>query len=247
MESRRKEEFELKVFNGESKDDNEHNEKSSTRQICQKYGFITKYRPSQNHRKRRWQYLRKQTLETSITEQGCSSPGNKTKYAHLRTNCVTKKTWLLLQRIALSFMVSSLVLITNMGTTIIYLKDVIPLNHPGDEKLLAKIQSTNVIKQKSINTVPRNDVPDVAAHNVSRNRGGEFKIYEVYDDLKPLYFTFEYIVRKIRRYHLDYCYSFRKKLRLVVMSLLTNGKTFLKMPDLPLSRFLYPHSGFWDC
>ena len=193
MESRRKEEFELEVFNGESKDGNEHNEKSSTRQICQKYGFITKYRPSQNHRKRRWQYLRKQTLETSITEQGCSSPGNKTKYAHLRTNCVTKKKWLLLQRIALSFMVSSLVLITNMGTTIIYLKDVISINHPGDEKLFAKTQSTNVIKPNSINAVPSNDVPDIAVHNFSRDRGAEFKISEVNDDLESLYFTFEYM------------------------------------------------------
>ena len=184
MESQQKEEFELNVLNGESKDANDDNEKSLTRQVCRKYGFITKYRPSQNHQKRRWQYLRKQTLETSITEQRRSSPGNKTKYTYLRTNCITKKTWLLLQRIALIFLASSLVLITNMGTTIIYLKDVIPINHPGDEKLFVKIKSTNVLKPNSINTVPSNDVPNIAALNFSRDRGAEFKSSEVNEDIR---------------------------------------------------------------
>ena len=196
MESRQKEEFKLKVLNGGSKDNYEHNEKSLRRQVCKKYGFIRKHRPSQNHQKRRWQYLQKQRLETSRTEQERSSPGNKTKHAYLRTNCVTKKTWLLLQRIALIFLASSLVLITNMGTTIIYLKDVIPINHPGDEKLSVKIKSTNVLNPNSINTVPSNDVPDIAANSFSRDRGTEFKISEVNDDLKSLYCTFEYIAVK---------------------------------------------------
>ena len=195
MESRRKEDFELKVFNGENKDDNDHNRKSLTRQIGKKYWFITKCKPSQNHQERRWKYLPRQTLETSIAEQERSSPVNNTKYTYLRTNCVTKKTWLVLQRIALIFTASSLILITNMGTTIIYLKDVIPINHPGDEKLFAKIKSANVSKPNSINTAPSNDVPDIAAHNFSRDRGTEFKISEVNDDLKFLYFTFEYIVQ----------------------------------------------------
>ena len=82
-----------------------------------------------------------------------------------------------------------------MGTTIIYLKDVIPINHPSDEKLFVRIKSSNVLEPNSINTAPSNDVPDIAAHNFSRDRGTEFKISEVNDDLKFLYFRFEYIVQ----------------------------------------------------
>ena len=177
--SRQKEEIELREFNSQSKDSNEHTDKSLKKQICQKNRLFTKFKPSRNQSERSWHYSQKQTSETSITEKERSLSVDNTNYAYLRTNCVTKKTWLLLQRIILIFLALSLVLVTNMGTTIIYLKDVISINDPAAENEFAKINATNVLKQNSTDTVLRNFVPDIASQNFSGSRKFESKISEV--------------------------------------------------------------------
>ena len=187
--SRRKEEFELREFNGRNKDGNAHTEKTHKRRICQKHRFFSKYRPARDQPERSWHCSRKQTLETSIMEKERSLSVNNTNYTYLRTNCVTKKTWVLLQRIILIFMASSLVLVTNMGTTIIYLKDVNSINDPDAEKVFAKTKATNIFKQNSSYTVLSNFVPDIASQNFSRGREFESKISEVTRYLKFVYFS----------------------------------------------------------
>ena len=182
--SRQKEEFELREFNGQNEDSNEHTEKSLKRQIRQKHRFIKKYKLPRNQAERSWHYSQKQTLETSMTEQERSLSVNNTSYAYLRTNCITKKTRLLLQRIILFFLASSLVLVTNTGTTIIYLKDVNSIDDPGAEKIFEKIKDTNILKQNSNATVLSNFVPDIASQNFSRGREFESNISEVTHYLK---------------------------------------------------------------
>ena len=177
--SRQKEEIELREFNSQSKDSNEHTEKTLERKNRQKHRFFLKYKSFRDQPERSWHFSQKQTLETSITEKERSLAVNNTNYTYLRTNCVTKKTWLLLQRIILFFLALALVLVTNMGTTIIYLKDVISINDPAAENEFAKINATNVLKQNSRDTVLRNVVPDIASQNFSRDREFESKISEV--------------------------------------------------------------------
>lgn len=173
-ESKRNEEFDLNVIFDENNHDPNQIENHIEQKICQEYWFISKENTSQNESKNSRSDSQKQEMNTSTTEMHTSTKIDDTrdKYSHSydRVPSISKKKWLLLQRITLVAMVSSLVFVTNIGTTIIYLKDIAPISYPRLAKLLALTKSINSSTEKSSITVLHNYVPTIDAPNIGTDQ-----------------------------------------------------------------------------
>ena len=128
-ECQREQDFELKAINGGTQNSHNKIEKNVEKQVDQNYRSASKQQSSLNEPRKTWWNLRNQEL--------------KTTHLYLRTHCISKKSWLRLQRIILVLVALSLVLVANIGTLIIYVKDVFPTIHFGSEKSFAMIRNND--------------------------------------------------------------------------------------------------------
>ena len=178
-ESQEKEEFDLNVISDEKNQDRSRIEKDPGKEVCRKYWFIPieKSPPSKSSKRRSYS---QQQIDTSTKELHSSEKNDDTKneypcsddrisFGSPRICRISKKTWLLVQRITLITAVSSLVLIANIGTILIYLKDVIRISYPRLAEFLALTKSINSSRQNSSVAVLSDSVPDIDATNIRNN------------------------------------------------------------------------------
>ena len=164
----RKEQFELKEVNRATQKSPTTIETNLEKRVCQNYWFIPKNKSSLNEPRKPWRKSRAQTIEASLTET--SSQLNNTTYVYLTTHCISKKSWLLLQRITLIFLASSLVLVANIGTVIIYLKDDNETTHLGAEKSFGRPKAFNSSVQNISTPIVKDNVPDMTANSLSEGK-----------------------------------------------------------------------------
>ena len=179
-ESQEKEEFDLNVICVETNQDRNQIEKGPGKDVCRKYWFIPIEKSSPSESSKRLSYSQKQQIDTSTKELHSSEKIDDAKneypysddrisFGSQRICRISKKTWLLVQRITLITAVSSLVLLTNIGTIFIYLKDVIRTSYPGLADFLALTKSINISRQNSSMAVPFDSVPEIHATNLRNN------------------------------------------------------------------------------
>ena len=168
-EYQREQEFELKAINGGTQKSRSKTEKNIEKQVGQNYRSASKQQSSLNEPRKTWWNLQNQEL--------------KTTHLYLRTHCISKKSWLRLQRIILVLVALSLVLVTNIGTLIIYVKDVIPTTHLGSEKSFAMIKPVNTSIQNTITPTVQDYVPVMNAHNLSQSNAIDSKSSKVTNKL----------------------------------------------------------------
>ena len=184
-----KEEFELKEVSLGTQKSPTTTETNLEEQVCQNYWLTPKYKRSLNEPRKPWRKSRTQKFKASSTET--SSQLNDTTYVYLRTHCISKKSWLLLQRITLILLASSLVLVANIGTVIIYLKDDTETIHLGSEKFSGRAKAFNSSLQNISTPIVNNNVPDMNAHNLSESKAINSKSLKVGNFLG--FYCFPYI------------------------------------------------------
>ena len=173
-ESQEKEEFDLNVICVEKNQDRNQIEKDPGKNVCRKYWFVPTEKSYPTESNKRRSYSQQQQIDTSTKELHSSEKNDNTKneypysddrisFGSQRICRISKKTWLLVQRITLITAVSSLVLVANIGTIFIHLKDVIRRSYPGLAELLALTKSINSSRQHSSLAVL---VPDIDAANI---------------------------------------------------------------------------------
>ena len=176
-ESQEKEEFDLNVICVEKNQDRNHIEKDPGKNVCRKYWFVPTEKSSSTESNKRRSYSQQQKIDTSTKDLHISEKNDDTKneypnsddrisFGSQRICRISKKTWLLVQRITLITAVSSLVLVANIGTIVIYLKDVIRISHPGLAEFLGLTKSINSSRQNSSVAVLFDSVPDIDATNI---------------------------------------------------------------------------------
>ena len=175
-ESQEKEEFDLNVIYEDKNQDRNQIEKDPGNEVCRKYWFVPIEKSSPSKSSKRRSYTQQQQIDTSAKELHSSEKNDDTKneypcsddrisFGSPRICRISKKTWLLVQRITLITAVSSLVLVANIGTIIIYLKDVIRISFPRLAEFLTLTKSINSSRQNSSVAVLSDSVPDINATN----------------------------------------------------------------------------------
>lgn len=179
-ESQEKEEFDLNVICGETNQDRNQIEKDPRKDARRKYWSFHVEKSPLSGSSKRLSYCQKQQDDTSTKELHNSEKNDDTKneypysddrlsFGPQRICRISKKTWLLVQRISLITAVSSLVLVANIGTILIYLKDVIRISYPELAEFLTWTKAINSSRKNSSPAVLSDSVPDIDATNIKND------------------------------------------------------------------------------
>ena len=170
------EEFNLHDIDHETKKHRPPVDEGHKNGISRNHCSIPKSRNSRNEPKNRRWYSRKQKIDTNGMETATCTPLNNTRDEHiysddhrsygLKRMCrVSKKTELVLGRITLISTIIALVTVTNFGSLSIYIPSVIPKNHTGHIKALARNTLTNDSQANEGVSIQLDDVPKLDATN----------------------------------------------------------------------------------